>query len=136
VQELSFPKRFDTILLLMNGASLAGTLAGLPALLKELERLLAPGGQVLVDSTDLLAGGSEGEAHSLLSVEDYPGNLHFQLEFQGEKGSPFPQLFVDPEALAEVAGLHEWNSETVWKGEAGEYLARLTRRERAEAGDS
>jgi len=136
LQELSFRERFDTILLLMNGAALAGTLEGLPALLKELERRLAPGGQVLVDSTDVLAGAREGDAPSLHSGEDYPGDLQFQLEFHGEKGSPFPQLFVDPATLTEVAGPLGWEVETVWTGEAGEYLARLTRQERAESGDS
>ena len=47
---------FDTVLLLMNGSMIAGTLAGLERMLLHLETLLSPGGQVLMDSTDLRDG--------------------------------------------------------------------------------
>jgi SAM-dependent methyltransferase len=129
LQDLSPTHSFDTILLLMNGAALAGTLAGLPGLLEVLEGLLAPGGQLLLDSTDLLqedASPGAPPGHDGTG-EDYPGELQYQVEFQGAKGSPFPQLFIDPRTLAQVAGEGGWDSEVVWQGEDGEYLARLTR---------
>ena len=107
---------FDTLLLLMNGLALAGTQAGIGPLLQALEGFLAPGGQVLLDSTDLTAGdGAE------------PGELHYQIEFQGRKGAPFPQLFLDSAALRRMAGSEGWIAEKVWEGEDGEYLARLSR---------
>jgi SAM-dependent methyltransferase len=121
LEDVSGEQPFDTILLLMNGTALAGTLAGLPSLLETLSRLLAPGGQVLLDSTDL--GGIE----ELDDGPDYPGELQYQLEFQGERGAPFPQLFVDPETLARVAGGEGWRTEILCREEGGEYLARLTR---------
>lgn len=115
LEELPPDRSFDTILLLMNGTALAGTLDGLGGLLSTLGRLLALDGQILVDSTDL---GKEGE-------------LQYQLEFRGIKGSPFPQLFVAPETLESVARENGWQMEVVWSGVGdgeGEYLARLTRR--------
>jgi SAM-dependent methyltransferase len=125
---------FDTILLLMNGTALAGTLAGLPPLLGTLGGLLAPGGQVLLDSTDLLEGepwtgndevrgtnGNDEPGHA------YPGELQYQLSFRGWKGSPFPQLFVDSRTLARMAGREGWRTEVVWRGRDRTYLARLTR---------
>lgn len=45
--------RYDTLLLLMNGTGVAGKLERLPALLNRLKELLADGGQILVDSSDL-----------------------------------------------------------------------------------
>ncbi|MGM0668886.1 MAG: class I SAM-dependent methyltransferase [Gemmatimonadota bacterium] len=125
LEDLSTLDRFDTILLLMNGTALAGTLEGLPGRLEILEGLLAPGGQILVDSTDL---GEEGE-------------IQYQLEFRGRRGAPFPQLFLGPDALREMALQEGWKMEVVWRemesggggkegdetGGAGEYLARLER---------
>ena len=45
--------RFDTIVLLMNGLGIAGTLDRLPSLLNRCKALLTPGGRVLADSSDL-----------------------------------------------------------------------------------
>jgi SAM-dependent methyltransferase len=111
LEDLTLEEPYDTILLLMNGTALAGTLSGFPDLLDSLGRLLAPGGQVLIDSTDLAGDGE----------------FQYQLEFQGEKGAPFPQLFLEPDTLGGVAAEKGWGMEVVWKGEDGEYLARLSR---------
>jgi SAM-dependent methyltransferase len=119
VEDLQEEGAYDTILLLMNGTSLAGTLAGLSPLLGALARLLAPGGQVLMDSTEL--EGGEGEE------DGCPGELQYQLEYRGVRGAPFPQLFLDPDTLTGVAGEEGWDVEVVWRGEEGAYLARLTR---------
>jgi len=121
VESLQEEGAYDTLLLLMNGTSLAGTLAGLPYLLRALARLLAPGGQVLMDSTDLLVeeeGAEDG---------GYPGELQYQLEYRGIRGDPFPQLFLDPGTLCQLAGEEGWDAEVVWRGEDGAYLARLSR---------
>ena len=152
LEDLPEEGAFDTVLLLMNGTSLAGTLAGFPPLLHALARLMAPGGQVLVDSTDLgAAGGGEdqegragGESEEARDGEEardddpdrggeengdegYPGELQYQLEYRGTRGAPFPQLFVDPGTLTRMAGEEGWEVEVVWRGEEGEYLARLSR---------
>lgn len=122
-------ERFDTLLLLMNGWGLAGTLAGLPHFLGSLEGVLAPGGQVLADSSDLrplLGGDADGE----LRRPDgrYLGELHYQLEFRGERADPFPFLFVDPDTLAAVARKAGWRTEILAREGGPGYLSRLTRR--------
>ena len=45
--------QFDTILMLMNGIGIVGTLDRMPEFFKQLDRILAPGGQVLCDSSDI-----------------------------------------------------------------------------------
>ena len=45
--------RYDTILMLMNGIGIVGTLRRLPDFFLQVDRLLAPGGQLLCDSSDI-----------------------------------------------------------------------------------
>ncbi len=129
---------FDTLVLLMNGIALAGTLARVPEFLRQLDGLLAPGGQILIDSTDLVpvsADGQEeaartsgGDPWSIESVEeDYPGEFQYQLEFSGQKGAPFPQLFLDSGTFGSLAVSGGFRMDVVWRGDGGGYLAKLTR---------
>jgi precorrin-6B methylase 2 len=127
VENLPPDREFDTLLLMMNGVALAGTLSRLPALLRTLDGLLAPGGQVLVDSTDILEGTTSSDLVSRWENGEYPGDLHYQIEFRGQRGAPFPQVFVDPATLERVASEGGWSTEVVWRGGGGEFLARLTR---------
>lgn len=122
-------ERYDTILLLMNGLGLAGTLDGLPGFLEELAGVLAPGGQVLADSTDLRERVEETGSGFRLPDGRYLGDVQYQLEFRGARGDPFPFLFVDPDTLAGVADDLGWRLEVLATNEDAGYLCRLTRRE-------
>jgi len=117
---LAADERFDTVTLLMNGAGLAGSLTGVPGLLDGLRGCLSPNGQVLMDSTD--PRGWE-------ACEDgrYRGEIHYQLEFEGVRGPPFPFLFVDPDVLSAIAHEEGWKVDVLFEEEGGRYLARLTR---------
>jgi len=126
IEELPPNRDFDTLLLLMNGAALAGTVPRLSSLLQALDDQLAPGGQILLDSTDILGGGPH-PPDRIWDEGEYPGELQYQLEFRGERGAPFPQLFIDPVTLERVALSGGWTMELAWRGRAGEFLARLTR---------
>ena len=101
IEDLPPDREFDTLLLLMNGAALAGTLPRLSDLLRLLDGQLAPGGQMLLDSTDILGG--DPPAAGSWDEDGYPGEVQYQLEFRGERGAPFPQLFIDPVTLERVA---------------------------------
>jgi len=127
VQELPPSWDFDTVLALMNGAGLAETLHGLPALLQALDGFLAPGGQILLDSTDILEREGGSLRNPAWDEHEYPGELQYQMEFRGERGTPFPYLFVDPVTLGRVAEEGGWRTELAWQGRAGDFLARLTR---------
>jgi SAM-dependent methyltransferase len=119
---------FDTILILANGAGLAESLDGLERFLARLGELLAPGGQVLLDSCDVRPpAGPDGVRPATGADGRYVGDIHFQLEYRDEKGDPFPQLYVDPDTFAGTAARAGWTFEVVETGEGGAYLARLTR---------
>jgi SAM-dependent methyltransferase len=122
--------QFDTVLMMMNGLGLTETLAGLRAFFRDARRLLRPGGQVLADSTDVrVRMDREAARTGRLERADgrYIGELHFQLEFDGRKGPPFGQLYVDPETLARYAAEAGWGCEIAAAPDHyGNFLARLT----------
>jgi SAM-dependent methyltransferase len=93
----------DTVLMLMNGLGLAGTLAGLVPLLESARRLLAPGGRIIADSTDPRQWIEAEEAVDELVLQDgrFGGEVQFQLEYDGTRGEPFPFLYVDPDTLCD-----------------------------------
>jgi SAM-dependent methyltransferase len=122
---------FDTVLMMMNGLGLAETLGGLRRFLRDARRLVRPDGQILADSTDVRVFMEKkvGRSGSSTRRPDgrYIGELHFQLEFEGLKGPPFGQLYVDPETLAHSAEAVGWGCEIVLDPDKyGSYLARLT----------
>lgn len=121
---------FDTILMLMNGLGIVETLDGLERFLREVPRLLTPGGQIVADSTDVRSlGDSDDRAPGRPLREDgrYIGEVQFQLEYRGVKAPPFAQLCVDPDTLSAFAERTGWRCEIVFEGEGGGYVTRLTR---------
>ena len=121
--------RFDTILMLMNGIGIVGSLSHLPAFFMQLDALLAPGGQVLCDSSDICYIFEDEDGFiDLTGIDGYYGELTYQMQYRGVKGDPFPWLFIDPETLSEQAEAHGFSCDIIARGPHYDYLARLTRR--------
>ena len=97
--------KYDTILLLMNGAGVAQTLTGLENLLLHLKTLLNPGGKILADSTDLLYlfTDENGETWIDIASDTYYGEMEYRLTYKKIKGKSFPWLFVDPDTFSQTA---------------------------------
>ncbi len=94
----------DTVLMLMNGLGLAGTLEGLEPLLRAAARLLAPGGRLVADSTDPRYFLELDDGDAIVGHDGrYGGEVQFQIEFEGRRGQPFPFLYVDAETLRNQA---------------------------------
>lgn len=120
---------FDTLLLLMNGIGIAGDLAGLRALLKHLAGLLRPGGQILLDSTDIIymfEADEDGGVWVPGSVSYY-GEVTYRWSYGKHEGESFPWLFVDFRTLEEEAALAGLETELLETGAHFDYLARLSR---------
>jgi SAM-dependent methyltransferase len=121
---------FDTILMMMNGIGVLGTLQGLNRFLEDVPRLLKRGGQVLLDSGPGRVVGDSGEPAVELPLGDqggYYGEAWIELEYRGEKGPPFRELYADSDTLARHAEAAGWECEIVFRDELGGYVARLTR---------
>lgn len=119
---------FDTILLLMNGTGIAGSLSGLEVLLHHLKTLLNPGGQILIDSSDLiyLFEEEDGSAVIDISADKYYGELTFQTEYKTWISQPFSWLYVDLNNLENVIEKNELKLKKIFKGQHYDYLAQIT----------
>lgn len=127
-----FDGEWDTVLMLMNGWGLTGTLPGLERFLAGAERLLAPGGVIVADSTDMRpwaveTPGAEADVQACRDDGRYVGEVQFQLQFDGRRGHPFSFLYVDPETLEAVAGRTGWRVDIAGRGANGAYLSVLGR---------
>ena len=120
--------QFDTILMLMNGIGIVGTLPHLDAFFMQVDKLLAPGGQLLCDSSDICyVFEDEDGIIDLTGIEGYYGELTYQMQYKSVKGEPFSWLFIDPETLREQAVQHGFHCDVLVRGPHYDYLARLTR---------
>lgn len=120
--------KYDTILMLMNGIGIVGTISRLPAFFMQVDHLLAPGGQLLCDSSDICyIFEDEDGIIDLTGVEGYYGELSYQMQYKAVKGEPFPWLFIDAETLREQAAAHGFHCDILMRGPHYDYLARLTR---------
>lgn len=118
---------FDTILMLMNGIGIAGSIDRLPQLFDRFDRLLAPGGQVLLDSTDLCYLFEEDGVIDIPEGDRYYGEIEYQMQYKRIKSAPFPWLYLDSDTLKDEASRHGYKAEIVERGENYDFLARLTR---------
>ena len=117
---------YDTILLLMNGLGLTGTLDGLDNFLGHARTLLAPGGQILATSSDVryLYEDEDGSIRINLNGPYY-GEVEYSLSYQGKSGEPFPWLFVDAALLNDAAETAGFSAEFLSEDENDQYLVRL-----------
>ena len=121
----STTRRYDTILLLMNGAGLAGRLAGVPRLLDRCKELLAPDGQIIMDTTDF--AHVYRDLQLAPPADRYIGEVLYTWEYKGVCSQPFWWVFVDPATLTNVAAQQGLRCEIVGRdNKYSEYLLRLT----------
>jgi len=121
-------QKFDTILLLMNGTGIAGSLDGLDVLLYHLKTLLNPDGQILIDSSDLIFLYEEEDGSALIdiSADKYYGELTFQTEYQSWISQPFPWLYVDVNNLENAVQKNQLKINKIIEGQHYDYLAQIT----------
>ena len=120
--------QYDTILMLMNGIGIVGSLSRMPAFFMQVDHLLTPGGQLLCDSSDICyIFEDEDGIIDLTGVDGYYGELNYQMQYKNIKGEEFPWLFIDPETLKEQALAHGFKVDVIARGSHYDYLARIMR---------
>ena len=125
---------FDTILMLMNGIGIVGTLKRLPEFFHHLDKILAPGGQLLCDSSDLCylfedeSLPEEDDIINLPTTDRYYGEVRYKMQYKDTIGEPFDWLFIDADTLVRKAAENGYAAEVVAEGEHYDYLARITKK--------
>lgn len=120
-------KKYDTLLLLMNGTGIGRNIEGLKKMLMHLKSLLNEKGQILIDSSDIkyLFKEEDGSYWVDLANPKYYGEMEYELSYKKSK-SKFNWLFVDFETLEKLSKQIGLKCEKVKDGEHFDYLARLS----------
>ena len=114
--------KYDTLLMLMNGIGLAGTIEKLKQLLLHLGTLLNKGGQILFDSSDV-AYVYEGK----LPETGYYGEIWYQYEYNKQTTDWFQWLYADEHTMQGIAQQCGFTMDVLLEDEFGQYLTRLTK---------
>lgn len=118
---------FDTILLLMNGTGIFGTLNETPKFLQKLKSLLNPNGQILIDSSDIIyMFDDDDDGEKGIPGDTYYGELTFTITYKNQTEIPFPWLYLDYNTLQNAAFANGLQCELILEGEHFDYLAKLT----------
>ena len=113
---------YDTLLFMMNGIGLAGSLGGLRTLFQHCRSLLNRGGQLLFDSSDIAYLYTDG---SVEKPAGYYGEIRYQYAYKGARSVPFNWLFVDQETLIDIARSEGWVVQILYEDGNDQYLARM-----------
>lgn len=127
VLNLDTSEKFDTILLLMNGTGIFGKMNQISKFLQKLKSLLNEGGQILIDSSDLIYMYDQDEdgAYEVPS-NGYYGQLTFTIQYKGETEDTFDWLYLDYNTLQNAAIANGLECELILEGKHFDYLAKLT----------
>lgn len=112
---------FDTLLLLMNGIGLCGTIDGLHHFLNHARHLLNPGGQIVFDSSDIAYLYQDGG----MPEDFYYGEIAYQYEYKKNKGPWFQWLYVDWHTIAGIASSEGFSFRLLHEDGQDQYLASL-----------
>lgn len=130
-------ERYDTILMLMNGIGIVGTLDALPRFFAHIRSILALGGQLIIDSSDVryVYEDEDGTTPFRLNEQGiqidpetgrYYGEYTYQMQYKRIRGEEFPWLYIDFATLKMAAEAAGFAVEIMAEGKHYDYLARLT----------
>ncbi|MEP7278637.1 MAG: class I SAM-dependent methyltransferase [Bacteroidota bacterium] len=114
-------EKYDTLLLMMNGIGITGTLTGLGVFLDHAATLLQPGGQLIFDSSDV---AYVYEDH-FPRLENYYGEIAYRYAYKRKKTDWFNWLYIDRFTLSALALRKGWRTEFIMEDDRGQYLVQL-----------
>lgn len=126
--DVDFSEKFDTVLMLMNGTGIIGNLDNMQLFFSRIDDILAAGGALLIDSSDLRYLFEEEDGSLMIDLaDDYYGQLDYQMQYKHISGEPFDWLYLDFSTLAFYAEEYGFVAELVYEGDHYDFLAKLTR---------
>ncbi len=119
-------EKYDTILLLMNGAGMMQRMENMPMFFDRMRELLAPGGKILMDSSDLIYIFQDEDGGVDIDLDgDYYGQVDFAMNYGKIRGESFDWLYIDFGTLSYHAEVNGFTCRMVKEGEHYDYLAEL-----------
>ncbi|MCO5268843.1 MAG: class I SAM-dependent methyltransferase [Brumimicrobium sp.] len=96
--------KYDTILLLMNGIGIAGTLVQITPFLRHLSGLLTPNGKILCESTDVKYFYEDDEGGTWFDLNaQYYGEFKFNMHYKEIESGWFDWIYLDAENFKKCA---------------------------------
>lgn len=114
--------KYDTLLFLMNGIGISGTLENFRYTLNYCRQLLTEKGQLLFDTSDIDYLYTD---YDIQLPQHYRGEISFQYEYKGLKGAPFDWLYLDQQTLIDVAHQEGWVVQILYEDDQDQYLVRM-----------
>ena len=101
-------------------------LENMPDFFMRMRQLLAPGGKILMDSSDLMfLYENEDGSYDIDLNGDYYGQMDFAMQYKDIKGEPFDWIYIDFDTLSVHAEANGFTCRLVKEGEHYDYLAEL-----------
>lgn len=114
-------KKFDTLLLLMNGIGLVQNIDGLHRFLDHAKTLLKKNGQIIFDSSDVDYLYSK----KFQKPDHYYGEIEYQYAYRKLKTEWFSWLYIDKVTMKQLALEHGYDFQLLFEDDEDQYLAKL-----------
>jgi SAM-dependent methyltransferase len=115
-------KKYDTLLMMMNGIGFCGYVDELKNFLIHAKNLLKPNGQIVFDSSDVSYLYEDEQPET----DSYYGEIDYQYEYKGESGEWFSWLYADENLMAELAKECGYQLQIMFRDDDNAYLGKLT----------
>ncbi len=121
---------YDTVLMLMNGIGICGSIDGLNLFFQFIRTILSKTGQIIADSTDLATLYNLEKI--VLDDDIYYGETQFTMRYQSQDNmpakisDPFDWLYIDFDTLKFHARFHGFSCEKIMTDQSFRYLVRLS----------
>lgn len=121
-------EKYDTLLLLMNGIGIAGSLANLESFLEHAVSCLNEGGKIICDSTNVMYLYENEDGSVWMDLNStYFGDFKFQMKYKNKATDWFDWLYVDYNMMLEKATNVGLDVKVLHENEE-HYLVELTRK--------
>ncbi len=127
--KLEASEKYDTLIFMMNGFGLAGTLEGLEPFFQHCKSLLTPGGRIIGESADILYMFEDEEEEGAYLVDlngDYYGEVKYQMHYKKTTSNEFPWLYVSLDLLTEAAEKAGFTLLDFYEGDESDYMVCFT----------
>lgn len=118
-------RKYSTLLMLMNGLGICGSLSGLNLFLQFVPTILKAGGQILAESTDITPPPEENKRVEE-NTDYYIGETEFVMRYGNTISSPFEWLYIDFATLSHIVTFNGLQCRKLAADESGRYLVQIT----------